>query len=175
MNEHTRRLLSHLESHRAVLREALESVPEPLRETRPEPERWSAAEVLEHLLIIERRVAAMLANDIATLPPLSVAPSSQPDQFTERLKDRSQRVNAPERLLPAGSLSASEAWRQLTEARAELCRLIESADDRDLTVVRRTHPVLGEMDLYEWLGTLGSHEARHALQIREAAAKLAAS
>src|SRR5258708_12189513 len=61
MNDLTRHLLADLDLHRASVREAVDSVPVEWRERRPEEGRWAVAEVLEHLAIIEGRVARMIA------------------------------------------------------------------------------------------------------------------
>jgi hypothetical protein len=39
----------------------------------------------------------------------------------------------------------------------------------------RKHPVLGPIDLYQWILFVAVHEARHTAQIREIAAALAAT
>lgn len=174
MNDRTRHLLNELETHRTALREAVESVPPELRDQRPAPGRWSVAEILEHLLTIERRVTQNVAEAAANVAPGSApdTPLSTPAHLMEKLRDRSVQVDAPERLHPAGKLRADEAWQQLVEAREGLCRVIEAVEDRDLSGEMRLHPILGEMNLYDWLCVLGGHEARHAMQIREAGATL---
>jgi len=46
-------------------------------------------------------------------------------------------------------------------------QMLRAADGLALGQVTMPHPLLGEMTAYEWLATLGTHEARHAAQIRE--------
>jgi hypothetical protein len=65
MHSRTRELLDYLESQRAVLRDAFEAVPPALRDRPPAPERWSAAGVVEHLAILEERIAGMFIAKIA--------------------------------------------------------------------------------------------------------------
>jgi len=174
VNELTRQLLSEIDAYRAALHEAVQAVPEALRERRPAPDRWSVAEVLEHLAIIERRVTQLVVDAAATLES-GGAPGAyvRPTQAIERLLDRSERVDAPDRVRPKGELDAAAAWQQLQASREELRRAVEAVEDRNLAAVQRPHPVLGNLDLYQWIITVGGHEARHTLQIREAAADLA--
>ncbi len=40
-----------------------------------------------------------------------------------------------------------------------------TADGLSLGEIKHTHPVLGELDLYQWLIFLGQHESRHKKQI----------
>ena len=54
-------LIEYLDEHRRHLHEAVASVPPPLRERKPGPDRWSVAEVVEHVSMVEQRVAALLA------------------------------------------------------------------------------------------------------------------
>ena len=49
-----------LTADRERLREAVDRVPARARETKPAPDRWSTAEVLEHLALVETRVVMML-------------------------------------------------------------------------------------------------------------------
>src|SRR5688572_32743529 len=55
-------LIAHLHQNRATLRQAVDSIPASLRERRPGADRWSVAEVLEHLAIVEKRLAKRMAD-----------------------------------------------------------------------------------------------------------------
>ena len=50
--------------------------------------------------------------------------------------------------------------------------VIRSTRGMPLGAVQQPHRILGELNLYEWIAFLGTHEARHAAQIRELAATL---
>jgi len=39
------------------------------------------------------------------------------------------------------------------------------ADGLSLGEIKHNHPILGELDLYQWLIFLGQHESRHRKQI----------
>jgi hypothetical protein len=69
MHSRTRELLDYLESQRAVLRDAFEAVPPALRDRPPAPDRWSTAGVVEHLAILEQRIAGMFIAKIAAGAP----------------------------------------------------------------------------------------------------------
>lgn len=57
MQPRIQEILSHLDTRRADLRAAVDAVPASERGTRPAPDRWSAGEVLEHLAMVEGRMA----------------------------------------------------------------------------------------------------------------------
>jgi hypothetical protein len=162
-----------LTADREALRAAVDRVPLHLRSQRPSPDRWSVAEVLEHLAIVEERSTAALAPRIAEAPALA-GPGFRPDDGALRtaVTNRSNRVTAPDFITPTGQVDAETAWAKLQNSREQLMALIHQAEGRDLSTVSRTHPVLGAIDGYQWLMSIGGHEARHTAQILEIAAAL---
>jgi len=162
----------HLEQQRRRVTDAIGSVPEALRDQRGQADRWSPAEVLEHLYIVESGFGKIFAMKVAEARAngLRSDPEDAPignDIFRMRMLNREVQFNAPERTVPRGSMSAAQALEKLQESRAAFFEQIDAADGYALQVIRYPHPVLGEQNLYEWLIIAGWHEARHAEQIRE--------
>jgi len=58
-------LFAYLTVRRNALREAVDAVPEAQRSQPPEPGRWSVADVLEHLALVESRFTTTLGNRLA--------------------------------------------------------------------------------------------------------------
>lgn len=126
------------------------------------------AQLCEHLSIIEGNVVKLIDKLLgraeesgAGAAPGAFEPVSI-DEFVER--SRSVRVEAPERLRPAG-LPLADALARLRETRAALHSLrprVERADGRAHTF---PHPAWGNLDLYQWLLFVGAHEDRHLAQI----------
>ena len=56
MHRRLEEVLNYLDSQRAALSEAVELVPTELRDQQPGSDRWSVAQVLQHLVIIEKRI-----------------------------------------------------------------------------------------------------------------------
>ena len=170
-------LIAQLREDHETLRAAVQRVPAELRGLRPSPERWSVAEVVEHLAIIEPRVVGLMTNLINTAPVL--APDDQPteplDFDRSVLNDRSRTISAPAPLLPKGSLDAASALASLEASRASLHALLESAHDRDLGAVSQTHLWFGSLNGFQWLSAHAGHEARHAAQIAEVGEAVATS
>ncbi|MEO8069779.1 MAG: DinB family protein [Acidobacteriota bacterium] len=172
MHPRTEELIRHLEDTRAVLRAALEDVPAVLRDTRPAPDRWSVAEVVEHLVLIETRVAAMFTGAVEAAKRhglgkedeiSSVLEATDRQQFT----DRTQRLEAPEGRRPSGGVDAVTGWSSLTALRGLSERSIRATDGLAIGTVSVPHPRFGPMSLYKWVAFIGYHELRHAEQIRE--------
>lgn len=163
-------LLASLDCRRRALHDAVERVPVDRRQERPAPNRWSVAEVLEHLSIVEGRVATIMETFVATAPesPNGAAPADH-SVLLAKLADRTRTVSAPEPLHPTAHLDAATAWSVLERNREQLKVSLAAAHGRDLSGLSRQHPVLGTLNGYEWIASLSGHEGRHTAQIREIA------
>ena len=169
MHARTKELLTHFDAHRAELKSAFDSVPSDRRNQPPEPGRWSSANVVEHLAIVESRMAGILSSRIREEREAGLAgeTSSEPLSLEmTRITDRTTRVQAPDFAIPTG-LEAAAAWTQLEVATAALRAMILSGDGLSLDKVVQPHSRLGPMSVYQWIAFLAAHESRHAAQIRE--------
>ena len=172
MHPRTEELLNHLEDNRAALHAALEAVPSSLPETHPAADRWSVAEVLEHLGRVEEQLTRLLAAKLAEArltgalgPERESGPIA--DSLGDLLLDRRRRITAGDRVLPRGEMDAATALATLDRTRTKLRDLVLSHDGLSLGAVSHPHPAFGALDGYQWFAFIGSHEARHAAQIRE--------
>jgi hypothetical protein len=177
MHPRSEEVLSYLDQTRAELRAAVDSVPATARNTRPADDQWSVAEVLDHLTIAHSRVAAVVGKWIAEAKATGLGPEIETSSLlgtipTERITDRSNKVQAPEAIRPRSDVDAEIAWSELDQAREKLRAAFLSGDGLALEQVVRPHPVLGPINMYQWTLFNVSHEARHTLQIREIAAAL---
>jgi len=160
-----------LNADRRLLRAAVERVPESLRTVKPAPDRWSVAEVLEHLSIVERG-ALMLVRALIQEAPAVDEPAALTALDRDFLKNRTRRITAPDRIQPTGTISVETALAALESSREELLAVLSEAEGRDLSKVTQPHPALGPLDGYQWIAIIGGHEMRHSLQIDEIAAGL---
>jgi len=173
MHPRTEELLRHLDANRVVLRAAVADVPPSLRETRPAPDRWSVAEVLEHLARVEEQLTRLLTAKLSEARAAgTLGPESNSDPVIDArahriVLDRRTRVTAGDRVLPRGELDSAAALAKLETARDKLRELLIAHDGLAIAAVSHPHPVLGPIDGYQWFAFVGSHEARHAAQIRE--------
>ena len=158
-----------IDATRARLLQSVEGLSDARQNFRPAPEKWSAAEVLEHLSIIERRVTKLIAALLdkaeangrprdagEPFAPVSVA------EFVER--SRAQKFNAPEDARPGGAPLA-DSLKALRDSRASLQALRPRVERTDCAGVRFPHPAWGPLNLYQWVAFVGAHEARHLSQI----------
>jgi len=179
LNMHPRieEVLNYLDTERGALREAVELVSPEFRDQAPGPDRWSVAQVLQHLAIIEKRIAMGMTKWIGDARAGGLGPEIETSSILNSLPlqliaDRSQRRNAPEEVRPRGDIDAASAWTALEQTRAALRAAILAGDGLALSEVVQPHPVLGPINLYQWALFVGSHETRHTGQVREIAAQL---
>ncbi|HET7620163.1 MAG TPA: DinB family protein [Vicinamibacterales bacterium] len=177
MHPRMQEILSFLDLQRAALARAYEAVPPGLRSLRPAPDRWSAAEVIGHLTVVEGRITQVLRASIDAATEAGLGPDREtspvvPTVDVDRILDRSRAVTASAGSQPPAGLGADDAWATLEERRADLRRLIHDVDGLALQLVTAANPVLGSLNAYQWLVFVGAHERRHAAQIDEITAAL---
>src|SRR6266850_2107057 len=177
MHPRLEEVLNYLDSQRTALSEAVALVPTELRDQQPGSDRWSVAQVLQHLVIIEKRIGMGVTNWVGDALARGLGPELETSSVLNSLDlaliaDRSRRRNAPEEVRPNGDLDAASAWTALEQTRAALRTGVLLGDGLALGEVIQTHPVLGPINLYQWLLFVAGHEARHTAQVREIAAEL---
>ncbi len=164
----------HLMQTRDSLLESVSGLSAAQWQFKPAPDRWSVAEVLEHIILIE---TAILHNVRATIEAPLAPPEWDPSQIDDfivnevprrtRYADRQgpSKFTAPPQLCPTGRWSTTEAVAIFLDQREQILQMLTPGLLRGRVV---PHPVLGPWDGYQWLLAAGSHCARHTCQIREA-------
>jgi hypothetical protein len=158
-----------LEQSRERLRRSVEGLTAGQETYKPEPGRWSIAELVEHIATSEERIAGLFRQALARAEAegrtragdAPFAPVSL-ERFAERSRDK---FEAPAMLRPAGNASIADSLARLEASSTELRSLRPRFETLDCAAVRFPHPAFGPLDLYEWLAFCGAHEARHVSQI----------
>ena len=169
-------LASYLDVRRSALREAVDAVPPSSRGERPGAGRWSVAEVLEHLALVEGRFKTVLADALAAAKARGLAAECDTSPIVGTynvapMLDRSSKHDAPEVVHPTGA-DWQTAWTSLEDTRRAFLGVFLAGDGLALGDVVYAHPRLGSWNLYQWGVLMGGHEARHTEQVREIAASL---
>lgn len=177
MHARTDELLAYLDSADHELDAALAATPPEIRGTRADPDRWSIAEIVEHLGIVHRTAGALLESTIASAREAGLRSETDHDPIVQpaevqRMANRGFKIASPERARPTGTVDSTTAHAQLVEARARVRELLLAADGAALGEVVALHPALGPIDAYRWFVFFGAHQKRHAAQIREVAEQL---
>lgn len=163
-------IVEDLERSRQEFIAALAGLTESQANARPDPERWSVLDCVEHVTTVEERFQGWL-NAAKKLD----APRIDKDKeagLMARVPDRSTRVKAPEAVVPAGRFTTLE--QALEQFNAGRTRSIQFAEDRcdDLYCLASEHPRFGPVNGVELLIIIAGHSRRHAAQIRETRAAL---
>ena len=137
---------------------------------KPAPDRWSVAEVAEHITVSETTIMGLIQHPLMQSP---AAPEKRElvkgkDQLIlEKVPDRSHKAQAPEMLRPTGRWATeADLTKAFEEARKANMEYVRTTND-DLRDHFFAHPVFGPLDGYQWLLLLATHSARHTAQIEE--------
>ena len=177
MHPRIQELISYIDDRRRDLRAAADSVPRERWSAAPGESRWSVDDVLEHLVVVERRIASVLEAHIAEAKQAGLAREMDESSQIEAMRlnryvDRGTRI-VSRTPLPRAGMSPDEALSALDQSRAALTAAIQTGDGFALGTLSAPHPAFGPLNLYEWIGFVGAHEGRHAAQIREIGEALA--
>jgi hypothetical protein len=168
-------LVALLDRERAAFLAAVARVPAARRPDRPAPDRWSALEVAEHVARVDGGVARLIAMKAAEppLPPEQCEEARLSPGRAEAVRARAERIEAPERVRPAGGLPEAAVLARMEEARAALVAAYRAADPAVLDGHTWPHPLFGPITLRGWVELAAHHDARHARQLDEIAEQLA--
>ena len=136
--------------------------------TRPGEDRWSVAEVVEHLVLSEEGIVGMARTALeAPVDPEweAIAAASSVEGLVANLRDRSQKFSAPEVFQPRGEMSREELLAKFAAARAATLDFVHSTQ-APLKMHTAEGPP-GKMSAQLWLVLCGAHNLRHNQQIEE--------
>ena len=169
---HTRlaETMDYVEEKRRELLQSFEGVDGDRLCRRAAPDRWSVAEILEHLRMVESGVARLITKRVGQAKEAglgeekstaSVLPSFNP--YSAMLEKAV--MQAPATVQPRANIDISDALEGLGSSREALRAAVVSGSGLALGEIKHTHQILGELDLYQWLIFVGQHEGRHRKQI----------
>jgi len=162
-------IYEHIDRTRARLLSAVEGLSDGQQAYSPAADRWSVAELVEHLSIVEGNVVRLLGKLLDKAEESGAASvttgSFDPISIEEHVeRTRAVKLEAPERIRPTG-LALADSLASLKDSRAALHALRPRVERADGRALRFPHPAWGPLDLYQWLLFIGAHEDRHLAQI----------
>ena len=159
-------LLQHLADSSSRLQSAYQGLSREQRHFKPAPNRWSAAELLEHLAVVEARLFEMIQKTLEAPADASKRSVMTDQAMMADVAGRITRFEAPEFLAPTGKCPDEQLWQEFETARKRT-REFATATNADLRRYFMAHPILGELDCYQWLLLLAAHCDRHRAQMEE--------
>lgn len=159
-------LLTLLSASRDRFLSSFADIMEQQAHVRPQNDRWSVIETVEHLTMAETTMLKLLEQ------PRHPRPADAPNReeiFLMAAADRSRRLESPESGLPKGRFATlAEARAQFSSARARAIQFVEqNSENLRGFGVTHPHPAAGNVSIYELLILIARHADRHALQIEE--------
>jgi hypothetical protein len=136
---------------------------------REAPERWSIAEVVEHLVVFEGFITAAVTNSLRghAEPEKTVLAGAKNPLVLGLAESRGVKLKAREATRPVGRWSEpAELVAEFREARARTIKFAAETEC-DLREHFFPHIAFGDLDCYQWLVVLGQHTLRHCLQVEE--------
>lgn len=161
-------LVELLESSRSELEALAGEAAGDLWTRKPADDKWSAGEVVEHLVLAEEMFLGMVTGMLngEADPEWQTVALGGTQSIETGLQDRSQKFQAPEMLQPQGEASRQELLERFAKSRTLLLDLARSTE---APVKKFTHAgPPGNLNAQQWLTLAGAHTLRHCQQIREA-------
>ena len=160
--------LQYLESTKQDVLDATKGLSEAQWNFKPAPDRWSVAQVMEHIAAAEDFIRVNLVQDkVMTLP--AGVPGRDVNKIDAAVEamvpDRSHKAQAPDSLVPNNRFGSPErSLKHFLESRETTEQFLRS------TAGLRDHVMdgpVGKMDGYEFILFIAAHSERHVKQINE--------
>ena len=160
---------------RKGLEEATAGLTDEQAQFKPAADRWSIAEILEHLSIAHDRIL------VRVLEQFPQAPSPEPERdsqtvdalILEKIPDRSRKATTPEFAIPKGLVTPKEALGRIFLSYQRLAEFLESTPDLRAHVLDSpplnftTNGAHTKADGYQWVLLAAAHDERHVRQMLE--------
>ncbi|HTT32754.1 MAG TPA: DinB family protein [Methylomirabilota bacterium] len=161
------RALQYLESTKKGVIDATKGLSEAQWNFKPAPDRWSVAQVMEHIAAAEDFIRGIVKEKVMT------GPAGDPGRDLKKsdeavltmVPDRTHKAQAPEPLVPSNRFGWPDAAvKHFIESRAATEEFLRN------TAGLRDHVMdspLGKLDGYEFVLFIAAHSERHTKQINE--------
>lgn len=163
------RAADHLAKTRDTLLAATAGLSAEQANFKPAPDRWSVAEVAEHIAATETSLMNLVRDQVMKSPP-----RTEPANLAELdgmvlkgIADRSTPRQAPEPLRPTKRFGdMASTLKHFKEARADTLAFLD-ANRNELRGHAMASPLGVELDAYQWILFISAHCERHTKQIEE--------
>ena len=164
------RALAYLESTKKGVVEATKGLSDAQWNFKTAPDRWSIAEVIEHLAAAEDMIRGMNQEQVMKSPAIPARDSAELQKIdamvVAMVPDRSHKIQAPEPLKPTNRFgSPTDAEKHFLESRATTEEYLKAATD--LRAHASDSPMGVKLDGYEWILLIAAHSERHTKQMLE--------
>ncbi len=161
------RALLYLETTKKNVLEATKGLSEAQWNFKAAPDRWSVAQVMEHIAAAEDFIRGIVKEKVMMAPAGEAGRDVKKtdEAVLATVPDRTNKVQAPEPLVPSNRFGSPEgSIKHFEESRAA------TEDFLKTTAGLRDHVTdspLGKLDGYEFVLFIAAHSERHTKQINE--------
>ena len=166
--EDIKKAVQYLKQTEAGVEKATKGLSEAQWNFKPATNRWSVAEVTEHIAAAEDLLRNMIEEQVMKAGPRTNAEDvAAIDAFVlARIPDRSVKAQAPEPLVPNNRYGSPQAsLKHFEESRAKTIVFVKTT--KDLRGHAAPSPLGKTLDAYEWVLFIAAHSERHTKQINE--------
>ena len=161
------RALQYLETTKKNVLEATKGLSEAQWNFKPAPDRWSVAQVMEHIAAAEDFIRDLVKEKVMMAPAGEAGRDVRKtdEGVLMMVPDRTTKAQAPEPLVPTNRFGSPDASiKHFVESRATTVNFLKT------TTGLRDHVAdspLGKLDGYEFVLLIAAHSERHTKQISE--------
>jgi hypothetical protein len=135
------------------------------------PEQWCAAELVAHLIMVERAIVGG-ADRVVQKTPKHIPYLKRFHLPLWLVEARVIRRKTPISLDAALIGPKEEMLAELRSVRERSLAFLDETKNRDLRAYCWPHAFLGVLNIYEWFEMIAAHQLRHTKQMREIASEL---
>ena len=166
--EEREKAVNYLEKTRADVLKATKGLSEAQWNFKPAPDRWSVAEVTEHIAAAEDFLMDMIQEKVMKAPARTDADDVKAldELVLQKIPDRTSKAQAPEPLRPTNRFgSPKESLKHFKESRAKTIEFVKNT--HGLRQHAMDSPLGKKLDGYQWVLFIAAHSERHTKQINE--------
>jgi hypothetical protein len=166
--EERSRAVKYLEKTRAEVLRATKGLSDAQWNFKPAPDRWSVAEIVEHIAATEDFLMDTVRDKVMKAPARTEADDVKAldEMVLQKIPDRTTKAQAPEPLKPTDRFgSPKDSLKHFRDSRAETIAFLKKTDD--LRQHATDSPLGKKLDGYEWVLFVAAHSERHTKQIEE--------
>jgi Protein of unknown function (DUF664). len=161
-------LVQYLEKTRKELLVATKGLSEQQWNFKPATNRWSVAEIVEHIAAAEDMIFETVRDKVMATPAISPSADFKADDefILKNVPDRTSKFPAPEPLIPSKRFGSSQdSLKHFEASRAKT--LSFAKETKGLREHAMDSPLGKKFDAHQWLLFLGAHSERHTKQLNE--------
>ncbi len=162
------RALKHLQSTKQSILDATRGLSEAQWNFKPAPDRWSVAEVVEHIAAAEDMLFGLITEQVMKAPPRPEGEDVKAidDLVLSKVPDRTNKAQAPEPLKPTNRYGSPDAAvKHFVESRNRTINFLQKTED--LRAHAADSPLGKKLDAYQWILFISAHSERHTKQLNE--------